>query len=79
MNMILDLVIMWLPVPLLLKLNITVGKKIGVVAVFTVGLFVTATSAIRLQYVVHWGISENPTWQYSPLALWVRLLSINHV
>jgi hypothetical protein len=69
-NMILDMVIILLPVPRLLKLNISLGKKIGVIAVFTMGLFVTVTSAVRLQYVVHWGESQNPTWQYNPLALW---------
>ena len=69
-NMILDIIIILLPVPRLLKLNISLGKKIGVVAIFTVGLFVTITSAVRLQYVVHWGESQNPTWQYNPLALW---------
>lgn len=68
-NICLDLVVMLLPIPRLLTLNISRSKKAGVIAVFLVGVFVTAASAMRLRWLFGWGTSQNPTWEYTPLAL----------
>jgi hypothetical protein len=72
---VLDLVVVLLPVPRLLKLNISRSKKIGVIMVFTAGVFVTVCSVMRLGYLIHYGTSpKNPTWQYTPLELVSRLM-----
>ncbi len=69
-NILFDLAIFLLPLPLLVPLKISMQKKIGVCAVFMVGLFATACSIIRLQYLVHWGLSQNPTYDYTSVAIW---------
>ena len=45
-------------------------KKLVAVSIFLIGLFVTVCSVIRLQYLVQWGTTDNPTWYYNPIALW---------
>lgn len=69
-NTFMDLVVFVLPIPRLLKVQISTRRKIGVCATFLVGLFVTLCSIIRLYYVVHWSATTNPTWTYSKIAFW---------
>lgn len=69
-NIVLDLMVFLLPIPRLVKLNVSRSKKVAVMMVFMFGLFVTICSAIRIQYLFIWGTSTNPTWQYNELALW---------
>jgi hypothetical protein len=42
-----DIVVALLPVPLLLKLEIRLKKKIGLIAIFALGLFTTLCSILR--------------------------------
>lgn len=70
MNIFFDLLVILLPINKLLKLSIPRSKKIAVCITFTVGLFVTICSCVRLQYLVQWGTSANPTYQYTPIAIW---------
>ena len=69
-NVFLDLLVFFLPIPRLVTLNISTRKKISVCLTFLVGIFVTACSAIRLQYLAQWGHSKNPTWDYNSIAIW---------
>ncbi|RMZ16238.1 hypothetical protein D0862_01324 [Hortaea werneckii] len=69
-NIVLDLMVFFLPFPKLMKLEVSGRKKIGICLTFVVGLFVTICSAVRLQYLVRWGDSKNPTWDYNPIAIW---------
>ncbi|KAK5696134.1 hypothetical protein LTR97_008554 [Elasticomyces elasticus] len=69
-NIVYDLIVFILPIPKLLKVQISNKKKAGIVMTFMVGLFVTACSVIRLAYVVRWRKTTNPTWSYAPIALW---------
>jgi len=43
-----DLILLLLPIPLLLKLRIPLGQKLGLIPVFGLGAFVTAISIVRL-------------------------------
>lgn len=43
-----DVVIIFLPIPLLLRLNIKTAQKAGVVCLFLLGLFTTICSILRL-------------------------------
>ncbi|KAH7062994.1 integral membrane protein [Paraphoma chrysanthemicola] len=47
-NMLTDLVIMLLPIPFIRKLPMAIGTKLGLIAIFGIGLFVTAISIIRI-------------------------------
>ncbi|KAL8722451.1 MAG: hypothetical protein Q9225_001073 [Loekoesia sp. 1 TL-2023] len=48
MTIFFDVIIFFLPVPLLLKLNINLKKKIALVCVFLLGLLTTACSVMRM-------------------------------
>ncbi|KAH6625465.1 integral membrane protein, partial [Boeremia exigua] len=52
-NMITDLIIMLLPIPFIRKIQMAVGTKIGLVAIFGIGLFVTAITIIRIVVLLH--------------------------
>lgn len=69
-NILFDLLVFFLPFPKLIKLDISKQKRVGILATFTLGLFVTACSVIRLQFLVQWGTSSNPTWDYNAIAIW---------
>ncbi|KAI7365937.1 hypothetical protein KC354_g4528 [Hortaea werneckii] len=69
-NIVLDLMVFFLPSPKLMKLEVSGQKKVGICLTLVLGLFVTICSAVRLQYLVRWGDSKNPTWDYNPIAIW---------
>ncbi|KAF4831105.1 hypothetical protein CGCTS75_v005316 [Colletotrichum tropicale] len=66
-NIILDVWMLILPLTQLYKLNLVLRKKIGVMLMFSVGLFLTAVSAIRIHTMVRFMTDSNVTSQ----ALWV--------
>ncbi|KAI1858472.1 uncharacterized protein JN550_012605 [Neoarthrinium moseri] len=69
-NMSLDVLIFLLPIPQLLALQMNFRRKLGVILMFAVGLFVTLCSIIRLRTIMEFGKSTNPTYEYSALAIW---------
>ncbi|CAH0044310.1 unnamed protein product [Clonostachys solani] len=69
-----DLVILILPLPSLFQLNIKIRDKIGLVFMFSLGLFVTAISCLRTLYIIKFDRSNtNPTWEYVDLIVWTGL------
>ncbi|KAK5174363.1 uncharacterized protein LTR77_001443 [Saxophila tyrrhenica] len=70
LNTFYDLVVFILPIPRLLKVQISTRKKVGLIMTFLVGLFVTLCSVIRLSLIIRWQATTNPTWTYNPIALW---------
>ncbi|KAF2644592.1 integral membrane protein [Massarina eburnea CBS 473.64] len=52
-NMITDLIIMLLPIPFIRKLQMAPGTKFGLVAIFAIGLFVTAITIIRINVLLN--------------------------
>ena len=70
-NIVLDLVVFFLPVPRLVQLQVAdTRRKVGVVITFLVGLFVTACSIIRLTYLAQIGNYSNATYHYNDIGLW---------
>lgn len=65
-----DVAILILPIKVLVNLNATPRKKAGIILMFSMGLFVTVVSCIRLRYVVKFTKSNNPSWDYTDLLLW---------
>jgi hypothetical protein len=45
-------------------------KKLAVASMFVVGIFVTICSIVRLGTALKWGKSQNPTYDYTKLAIW---------
>lgn len=69
-NIALDTVVMVLPLKHLANLNMDLKKKMMVMAMFSVGIFVIFTSAIRLYSLVHFANSQNITWDYVEAGYW---------
>ncbi|KAK0386610.1 hypothetical protein NLU13_6445 [Sarocladium strictum] len=68
-----DLILIVLPMPWLLKLKIGLKTKLGVILMFSLGVFVLATSCTRLSYILAFGHTQNPTWDYVDPLIWTGL------
>ena len=68
-----DALLILLPMPHLVRLNIGVKTKIGVILMFSLGLFILATSCTRLSYMLAFGHTVNPTWDYTDPVIWSGL------
>ncbi|KAJ6443568.1 NmrA family transcriptional regulator [Purpureocillium lavendulum] len=66
----LDVWMLVLPLSQLKALQLHWKKKIGVALMFSVGVFVTAVSILRLQFLVKFGSSTNTTWDQFPTSYW---------
>jgi len=74
LNIFFDLVVFFLPIPKLIRLQVKdIKRKVGVIAVFLVGLFVTGCSIVRLGYVAAFGSVANATWHFNQIAIWTGL------
>lgn len=68
-----DACILALPMPLVLKLKISTRKKIGVIIMFSLGVFVTITSAIRTKAIKYLGVSSDPSWDNIDITIWTSM------
>jgi len=66
----LDIWMLALPMTQLVNLNLHWKKKLSVAAMFGVGAFVTIVSIVRLQSLVKFSNSINPTWDYIAIGYW---------
>ncbi|OLN81844.1 hypothetical protein CCHL11_06972 [Colletotrichum chlorophyti] len=66
----LDLWMLGLPLSQVRSLKLHWKKKIGVALMFCVGTFVTVVSILRLQTLVAFATSHNPTWDQFAVAAW---------
>ncbi|KAH7124879.1 hypothetical protein B0J13DRAFT_598942 [Dactylonectria estremocensis] len=66
----LDLWMLAIPLWYVGRLNLNWKKKIGAGAMFVVGTFITIVSILRLQSLVTFGLSHNPTYDQSDIAIW---------
>jgi hypothetical protein len=90
MSIVQDIIIIVLPIPVVLKLNMDTKKKVGVAFMFAVGGLYVAfdsnsqnrlltcdsgciVSIIRLQSLLVFGTSIDPTWDYVPVTIWTGL------
>ncbi|WQF87081.1 Putative extracellular membrane protein, CFEM [Colletotrichum destructivum] len=69
-SIVLDFWMLGLPLSQIKSLNLHWKKKIGVAMMFFVGTFVTVVSILRLQSLVQFAKSQNPTWDQFDVALW---------
>ncbi|EMF11055.1 uncharacterized protein SEPMUDRAFT_48267, partial [Sphaerulina musiva SO2202] len=70
LNILYDFIVFLLPIYSLLQLNIATQKKLGVYALFFVGLVVTIAAIVRVSYVAHADGRMNVTWTYHYIGLW---------
>ncbi|CCF37047.1 integral membrane protein [Colletotrichum higginsianum] len=65
-----DIVLMILPIPELMKLQITGRKRTGVGIMFSIASFATVTSMIRLKYLVQFSNTYDTTWDNVDIVVW---------
>ncbi|RDW93381.1 CFEM domain-containing protein [Aspergillus mulundensis] len=70
LNIVFDVLIITLPMPTLLKLNMSVRKKVGVIFMFAVGLVVTLISIFRCISLIRFDIFDNPTKNIVTISIW---------
>ena len=68
-----DLVILLLPLPLVLGLHAGIRTKAGIIFMFSLGIFILVTSCVRLRYVISFGHTVNPSWDFYDTLLWSGL------
>ncbi|KAK5169189.1 uncharacterized protein LTR77_006498 [Saxophila tyrrhenica] len=70
LNIPLDLVVFFLPIPKIIQLQTSRSKKFGVCLNFLVGLFATAISGVRVQQLHAYATSTGQRPSVVPLAIW---------
>ncbi|CAG8052529.1 unnamed protein product [Penicillium olsonii] len=70
LNMVLDLIVMMLPLRQLYYLNLSLKKKTYVICMFSLGIFVTLVSILRLNSMIHFASTTNLTWDYVSIGYW---------
>ncbi|KAK8035785.1 hypothetical protein PG991_001858 [Apiospora marii] len=70
LNIVVDLVVLVLPLKQLYALQTNLKKKIMIMIMFSLGIFVTIVSAIRLRSLIMFANSQNITWDYNEAAYW---------
>ncbi|KAI1300896.1 50S ribosomal protein L36e [Xylaria venustula] len=65
-----DLWIIALPIPALLKLQLSTRKKVHLILMFSVGLAITVVSVVRLTTLVQFATTTNPTYDSVSTAYW---------
>ncbi|KAF9885756.1 hypothetical protein FE257_012338 [Aspergillus nanangensis] len=70
LNMLLDIIVMLLPLRELYRLNLSMRKKLYVMCMFSLGIFVTLVSILRLESMIHFASTQNLTWDYTAIGYW---------
>ncbi|KAE8152129.1 hypothetical protein BDV25DRAFT_170775 [Aspergillus avenaceus] len=69
-NMALDLVVMIMPLRELYNLQLSLRKKCFVMCMFSLGIFVTLVSILRLDSLIKFANTNNLTWDYVEVGYW---------
>ncbi|KAM3424662.1 hypothetical protein BST61_g6650 [Cercospora zeina] len=68
-NLTLDLVLLIMPIPRILRLRVSLPRKLGLLATFAIGALVTACSVFRIYLLKLTAYTTNPTYDFSPAGL----------
>ncbi|KAI0011189.1 hypothetical protein F4779DRAFT_574609 [Xylariaceae sp. FL0662B] len=71
-NMATDIIVLFIPIPLIWNLKLPVAQRIGLIATFCLGFFITAISIIRLKSLMDISFAD-PTWTLPMGLLWTVL------
>ncbi|KAI3392592.1 hypothetical protein diail_5466 [Diaporthe ilicicola] len=72
-NVSLDVFLLVLPIPQVLKLHMSARKKMIVCALMLLGIFACVAGMIRIYYVLVFAFAHDHTWATGPVALWVSV------
>ncbi|GAB7357543.1 hypothetical protein MBLNU459_g0060t1 [Dothideomycetes sp. NU459] len=73
LNIVTDVAIFVLPIPVLSELHLPKRQKWGLMGVFALGAFVCLTSILRLRALYDLSASQDVTWNNGPAAYWSSL------
>ncbi|KAK5130762.1 hypothetical protein LTR08_001707 [Meristemomyces frigidus] len=65
LNIIMDLIVVVMPMPLLWQMHMNTRKKLLIMLMFGMGIFVTVISVMRLQTLIRFDKTQNITWDYT--------------
>ncbi|KAH6715560.1 hypothetical protein BKA61DRAFT_575001 [Leptodontidium sp. MPI-SDFR-AT-0119] len=68
-----DIMILSMPIPTLMGLNLGMRKKANLMVMFGVGSFVVVASVVRLPSLMKMGNSSDPSFDQAPVAFWTYL------
>ncbi|WYZ36435.1 hypothetical protein EsH8_XIV_000035 [Colletotrichum jinshuiense] len=69
-NLVTDVILLAIPVPEILKLQMSKDKKIAVCGILGLGGFVCVASAVRVHYLDAFSTAVDITWMMGPVAIW---------
>ncbi|EFX06590.1 pth11-like integral membrane protein [Grosmannia clavigera kw1407] len=69
-NMLNDVIILSIPIPLILSLQLSLRKKVAVTGILLLGGFVCVASALRIYYLTVFSSSTDLTWVMGPVFIW---------
>lgn len=69
-NLITDIAIFVLPMPVIVRLNMSLGSRVGLVVLFSMGFFICLTTALRMGTLPLTLRTKDPTWESAPTNLW---------
>ncbi|KAF4838616.1 Satratoxin biosynthesis SC1 cluster protein 4 [Colletotrichum tropicale] len=69
-NMINDIIVLLLPIPQILKLQMSGRKKLAVCSIMLLGSFVCVASVVRIWYLDKFSKSTDITWMMGPVFIW---------
>ncbi|KAL2857733.1 hypothetical protein BJY01DRAFT_201994 [Aspergillus pseudoustus] len=72
-NIVLDVAVVCIPMPTLMRLQMPLEKRLGVCVMFAVGIVVTVISIFRLVETVGFNSTTNPTKDFVPVGIWSLL------
>ncbi|KAL2274803.1 hypothetical protein FJTKL_02707 [Diaporthe vaccinii] len=72
-NVSVDVFLLILPIPMVLKLHMSVRKKLIVCALMMLGIFACAAGMIRIYYIFLFAFAHDHTWAMGPVGLWVSV------
>lgn len=70
MNMLVDVVVLVVPIPRILALNMTARKKWGVSGILLLGGFVCVASIVRINELAKFSKAIDVTWHMGPVFIW---------
>lgn len=65
-----EVAILCMPLPIVARLRIPLRARLGAAVMFSLGVFVLATSCARLWTIYSFGDSPNPTWDSVDIMVW---------
>ncbi|KAI0508718.1 hypothetical protein F5B22DRAFT_620078 [Xylaria bambusicola] len=68
-NIVIDLVILTMPIPCVLKLKLSVHRKWMLILTFATGGGACIVSIVQLKYITHLGSTSDPSWDNAPVGI----------